>query len=97
MSRSRCTYCHRGVASANRLRQLSVTGWGSTIGVGRRHRGGRERPLTGLLGKTVWRPRVSTDPALVRAIYFLPYRSPWCRGWLVIAGVLAPRVHLDSV
>ncbi|AAK46776.1 hypothetical protein TBKG_00804 [Mycobacterium tuberculosis '98-R604 INH-RIF-EM'] len=53
--------------------------------------------LTGLLGKTVWRPRVSTDPALVRAIYFLPYRSPWCRGWLVIAGVLAPRVHLDSV
>lgn len=50
-----------------------------------------------MLGKTVWRPRVSTDPALVRAIYFLPYRSPWCRGWLVIAGVLAPRVHLDSV
>jgi hypothetical protein len=63
---------YAATASA-RLRQLGVTAPGATIALTGGTLAAGALGLTGLLGWTLSRPDVSTDPALVRAVYYLVF------------------------
>src|ERR1700759_5261042 len=63
---------YAATASA-RLRQLGVTAPGATIALTGGTLAAGALGLTGLLGWTLSRPEISTDTALVRAIYYLVF------------------------
>ncbi len=86
---------YAATASA-RLRQLGVTAPGATIALTGGTLAAGALGLTGLLGWTLSRPDVSTDPALVRAVYYLVFLvgGP---GHIVALGLLVAGMAVPSL
>ncbi len=86
---------YAATASA-RLRQLGVTGPGATIALMGGTLASGALGLTGLLGWTLSRPDISTDPALVRAVYYLVFLvgGP---GHIVALGLLVAGMAVPSM
>ncbi len=84
---------YAATASA-RLRQLGITAPGATIALAGGLLASAGLALSGLTAWTLSRPEVTTDPALVRALYYLTYLTggPWhvVTLGLLIAGIAVP-------
>src|ERR1700742_10372 len=84
---------YAATASA-RLRQLGITAPGATIALAGGLLASAGLALSGLTAWTLSRPEVTSDPALVRALYYLTYLTggPWhvVTLGLLIAGVAVP-------
>jgi hypothetical protein len=84
---------YAATASA-RLRQLGITAPGATIALAGGLLASAGLALSGLLAWTLSRPEVTSDAALVRALYYLTYLTggPWhvVTLGLLIAGIAVP-------
>lgn len=84
---------YAATASA-RLRQLGITAPGATIALAGGLLASTGLALSGLTAWTLSRPEVTSDPALVRALYYLTYLTggPWhvVTLGLLIAGIAVP-------
>jgi hypothetical protein len=84
---------YAATASA-RLRQLGITAPGATIALAGGLLASAGLSLSGLLAWTLSRPEVTSDVALVRALYYLTYLTggPWhvVTLGLLIAGIAVP-------
>jgi hypothetical protein len=84
---------YAATASA-RLRQLGITAPGATIALAGGLLASAGLALSGLTAWTLSRPEVTTEPALVRALYYLTYLTggPWhvVTLGLLIAGIAVP-------
>lgn len=84
---------YAATASA-RLRQLGITAPGATIALAGGLLASAGLALSGLLAWTLSRPEVTSDTALVRALYYLVYLTggPWhiVTLGLLIAGIAVP-------
>jgi hypothetical protein len=84
---------YAATASA-RLRQLGITAPGATIALAGGLLASAALSLSGLLAWTLSRPEVTSDVALVRALYYLTYLTggPWhvVTLGLLIAGIAVP-------
>jgi hypothetical protein len=84
---------YAATASA-RLRQLSITAPGATIALAGGLLASAGLGLSSLTAWTLSRPEVTSDPALVRALYYLTYLTggPWhvVTLGLLIAGIAVP-------
>lgn len=88
---------YAATASA-RLRQLGITAPGATIALAGGLLASAALTLSGLLAWTLSRPEVTSDVALVRALYYLTYLTggPWhiVTLGLLIAGISVPSLIL---
>jgi hypothetical protein len=84
---------YAATASA-RLRQLGITAPGATIALAGGLLASGSLSLSGLLAWTLSRPEVTSDAALVRALYYLTYLTggPWhiVTLGLLLAGIAVP-------
>jgi hypothetical protein len=84
---------YAATASA-RLRQLGITAPGATIALAGGLLASAGLALSGLTAWTLSRPEVTSDPALVRALYYLTFLTggPWhvVTLGLLIAGIAVP-------
>lgn len=91
---------YAATASA-RLRQLGITAPGATIALAGGLLASASLGLSGLLAWTLSRPEVTSDVALVRALYYLTYLTggPWhiVTLGLLIAGVSVPSLILGML
>ncbi|MEN3317186.1 MAG: hypothetical protein V7643_587 [Mycobacterium sp.] len=86
---------YAATASA-RLRQLGITAPGATIALAGGLLASGALSLSGLLAWTLSRPEATTDPALVRALYYLVYLTggPW---HIVTLGLLLAGISVPSL
>lgn len=82
--------------ASTRLRQLGVTAPGATIALGGGLLAAGALGLAGLLGWVLSRPEITTDPALVRALYYLMFLTGGA-GHVVALGLLLAGMAVPSL